>query len=126
VQDPERVIIGDHAEHTRSQAIWFHRLHLQHSFESATIYASPYHVVRAYLTFLKYLLDQDCKLPVFARPTPISPATVVPESGMSSWDLIHGEAQRVQVYQERGHVMSVEKLRDYLAWLWSLDILPHY
>jgi hypothetical protein len=58
LRDPESVIVGIHAEHTREQAEWFYQHHRKYSFESATIYASPYHVVRAYLTVLKYFLNR--------------------------------------------------------------------
>jgi hypothetical protein len=115
------VIIGGHAEHTGEQAEWLYGQIMEHNIRSITVGASPYHDVRGYLTLLKYLLSKGCRIPMIAAPTPVPPNRVIPESEMDSWTLVHGEAKRVKIYQEKGDVATLDELRGYLAWLWEQE-----
>jgi hypothetical protein len=115
----EGVVIGGHVEHTPGQAEWFIEMVKKMSLASAVVSASPYHIVRAYLTFIKFLAKENLKVRLFPRATPVSPFEMVPESGMDSFGLIHGEAERILRYQEKGDVATLDELKNYLRWLYA-------
>jgi hypothetical protein len=92
---------------------------------SLALFASPYHVLRAYLTLLKTLLKQQRRLPLIPVPTLIAPQQLVPECGVPGWVMIPGEIHRIQAYQARGDVATFEELMDYLHWAWQQPLFQH-
>jgi hypothetical protein len=107
-----------HASHTKAQAEWVAERIDALGITSLALFVSSYHLLRAYLTLLKTLLGQEITVPMSPMPTPMSPATVVPEIGVAGWRLVPGECQRIQTYQARGYIASFAELLDYVRWVW--------
>lgn len=116
----KRVICGGHAEHTKEQTDWVCKKVQELGIKSIALFASPYHIVRAYLTLLKSVLNMESEnfLPIIPVPTPVAPGTIIPETGTSAWEMVPGEVKRIIEYQKKGDVASLGELKDYIEELW--------
>jgi len=123
VQRLEGVRTKPHALHTQDQAEWIGDCVAACGVTSLALFASPYHILRAYLTLLKTLLKRQHRLPLLPMPTPMPPAQLVPEYGVPGWAMIPGEIHRIHAYQAEGNVATLEELRDYLHWVWQQPLL---
>lgn len=122
------VILHDHAHHTAEQAAQMVTDVRTQGLSSIALYASPYHLPRAYMTFVAALykfVGADL-IPIIPVPTPMSPGTIVPETGMNARQLMPGELARIAQYQPRGDVASYDMLDEYLEWLWKQPILQEW
>jgi len=115
--------VDSRTENTKTQAVWVCKMIREHDIRSISLFVSPYHLVRAYLTLLKQMLLENIRIPIISRPTPVSPSEIIPESKASAWQSIPGEAERIRKYQENGDVATLAELEYYLAWLWNKPIL---
>ncbi|RJQ36660.1 hypothetical protein C4552_02070 [Candidatus Parcubacteria bacterium] len=117
------VIWDDHAEHTAEQAQWFARMARAYGIKSAALFAPPYHIVRAYLTFVLRLQLTWTQVQLIPAPIPVPPMRISPESSATGWALIPGETKRIIQYQHKGDVATLAKLTEYLGWLWAQPLM---
>lgn len=111
------------AQHTKEQAEWLVGQVAEHEITSLGLYVSPYHLLRAYCTVLKAF--QRAKVPIALIPLPVAkpPQTPIPETSATGWQMVDGEVKRIQVYQEKGDVVSYDELQEYINWLWNQPVL---
>lgn len=123
--DLKFVHIQEHARHTPDQTGWVVVKIRELEIKSVSLVVSPYHLVRAYLTLLKECIKCDIRIPIIPIPVPISPSTIIPESGADSWTMVDGEAERIKKYQGDNfkNVATFEELKNYLDWLWKQPLL---
>lgn len=118
------LIIADHAHHTREQAVWFVEMVQSLKLHSVSLFVSPYHLLRAYGTLLKAVLDAGIWIPMIPMPVHVSPETPIPETGFTAWQLVAGEVRRFKQYRDvERHVVSLAELQHYLEWLWTQPII---
>lgn len=86
---------------------------------SIALTTSPYHLPRFYLTVLKELERRNIRIPVVPAPAAVAPQTPIPETDVTSEDLIPGEVKRILTYLNKGWLATPQELRRYLSWLWS-------
>ncbi len=115
----EGVVIQPHAHHTKEQGEWIAATARDLRIESIALVVSPYHLTRAYLTFVKCFEKLGIKVALYPAPVRIAPDVSSPETGLNSWQYVPGEVERVLVYQEKGDVATYEELQGYLEWLWK-------
>lgn len=118
-----RVIIHPHAHHTVEQAEWIAATVAELKIESLSLFVSAYHLLRAYCTILNVFVRDGLQIPMIPAPALVSPSTLVPETGLSAWELVAGEVERIMKYQDKGDVISLQQLELYLSWLWSHAIM---
>ncbi|WP_433222926.1 hypothetical protein ACQP00_24790 [Dactylosporangium sp. CS-047395] len=107
------------AAHTAVQAEWLAGQVDAHGITALALAVSPYHLPRAYLTVLRACERRGLHVPLLPAPTAVPPATPVPESGATAWDLVPGEVRRILEYTDRGWIAAPDELRRYLDRLWT-------
>ncbi|MDG4803221.1 hypothetical protein [Micromonospora sp. WMMD980] len=106
------------APNTAIQAAWIVDRVEEFDVEVVGVAVAAYHLPRVYLTVLKEFVKRGKLLPLVPLPVPLAPTSPSPETGMSQFDLVPGEALRMLRYVDLGWVASPEELRAYLDWLW--------
>lgn len=118
------IIIEHSAEHTKVQADWLIPLVRQLDITSFALTASPYHLLRAYSAMLAAFKRHEVQwIPMIPLPTVVSPGQIVPETGLTGWDMVHGEVARIIKYRDLGDIPTPQEFSDYLRWLWRQPIL---
>lgn len=118
------VIIEDGVSNTKKQAEQVLKRVKQYNLESLALFASPFHLIRAYLTLLKTLLKAGLeKVAIIPGQVFKSPHSMIPEFNTTAWEAVAGEVARIKKYQAKGDVATPEELQAYLAWLWQ-EFLP--
>ncbi|WP_433064611.1 hypothetical protein [Dactylosporangium sp. CS-033363] len=107
------------AAHTGVQAEWLAERADAHGIAGLALAVSPYHLPRAYLTVLRACERRGLRVALLPSPTPVAPATPVPETGATAWDLVPGELRRILEYTDRGWIAAPAELRRYLDRLWT-------
>lgn len=111
----EAILVEDYSQHTQAQAVEFVKLAQLHGWERAILVASPDHQYRAYLTFLRQILD--------INPTIIlmnSPASNLEWYNDCGWgtpiERIEQEFERIAKYSALGHLASFDEAINYQKW----------
>ena len=110
---------------TKDQAEWAVRKVDELAISSCAVLSTPFHLVRAYTTMLACMHAANLKIPIIPVPIYVAPSTVIPETGLVAWDMLQGEAERISAYQGKGDVLSYEKFREYIDWLWEQPIVKN-
>jgi len=113
------ILTNRHMDHTASQAAWIAEQIGVTNIKTAVLYAPAYHMVRAYCTVLKGMLKAGQYIVLLPRPVPMPPWLVVPENGQDAYEMAHAEAPRILAYQQKGDVVTLSELREYLDWVWK-------
>jgi uncharacterized SAM-binding protein YcdF (DUF218 family) len=114
---PTRIVLDGRAMNTREQAVNVVRLARARGWKRLTIVASPDHMARAHLTFVRALdeagvADTVCALPVSA---PAKWGAKPDGRDVSRLELLEAECAKVEQYAE--HVATWERGLEYLlAW----------
>lgn len=108
---------------TKDQAEWAVRKMDEFAVTSCGILSSPFHLVRAYTTALACMYAAKLKIPIIPIPIYVAPNSVIPEASVVAWDMLQGEIERLGAYQKKGDVISYEKFREYIDWLWEQPII---
>jgi uncharacterized SAM-binding protein YcdF (DUF218 family) len=120
------VTIQQGALHTRHQADWVVDEVTSKQLKSVAVVASPSHLLRAYLTILKVVLESESLIALIPVPVRVSPETVISRTGGTVWDLMPSEVERISAYQVKGDVATLAQLQEYLQWLWSSSIAEQW
>src|SRR3989344_488128 len=117
------VYVDPHFTTTKDQAQWAVKKIDELAITSCGIISSPFHLARAYTTALASMYKADIRIPIIPIPIHVPPNGVIPETGVSAWDMLQGEMERITAYQKKGDVISYEKFREYIDWLWQQPII---
>ena len=117
------VHVGPKMHTTKDQSDWAVGKIGELGIKSLGIVSTPFHLIRAYATTLNSLNAAKVRIPVVPVPVYLAPSTVIPETGTGAWDLFQGEAERIRMYRKKGDVISHEKFKEYMDWLWQQPIL---
>lgn len=116
------VFCQDHAIHTKDQSEWVVKMIQWLGIQNLAFYASPFHILRAYLTILKAFINLKlCPVPMIPVPVAVSPASVLAEVGTDIWNLVPGEVARIKAYQEKGDVATFQELQEYINGIWQVE-----
>ncbi len=112
----EAILLEEHSQHTRDQAVEIMGLAKQNEWRSVIIVASHYHQYRAFLTFLKAMREANLELRLINAPV----------RDLRWWDMtgrglrasnLEVELQKIDKYRdELGNVASYEEGIEYLQW----------
>lgn len=109
------IIVEENSQHTQAQAVEFIRLAELYDWKKAILVGSPDHQYRAYLTFLRQILDINPSIILMN-----SPAINLEWFGDCGWgapiDRIELEFERIQKYSALGHLASFEEAINYQKW----------
>lgn len=113
------VVFQKNAQITTDQSGWLIDVCNQLKIESVALLASPYYLLRAFMTTLRDMGKGGRKFAIVPITVRASLDWIAPESGHKMSDLVVGEIARISKYQEKGDVCSWENLQEYISWLWE-------
>lgn len=115
--DPKDIIVERKSQHTREQAIEIIKMCKDKGWKRIILVASHYHQLRAYLTFLKILLEEklESTIQIFNAPAnDLSWFEYMPWG--TRFDLLDQEFDRINYYYSQGHLASYEQTINYQRW----------
>lgn len=111
----EHILVEDRSQSTRDQAVQVLQLAEVHHWRRLLLVASHYHQYRAYLTFLKVVLEKRYDMEVINAPA--RQAEWFSETGWGvRYDLLETEFQKIEAYRETDHIASYREAIDYQRW----------
>lgn len=107
------------SKNTRQQAIEVIKMAKDKGWEKLALVASHEHQYRAYLTFLREVLDSKSGLVLYN--TPVRNLNWFIDSGWGTrFDRLEAEFDRIEKYSAMGHLASAEEVIEYQKWKESL------
>lgn len=117
---PERDIIHeDRSQHTRQQAIEIVKMAVKKGWKKLALLASHEHQYRAYLTFLREVLDSKSGIVLYN--TPVRNLNWFVDNGWGiRFERLAAEFERMEKYSEMGHLATAKEVIEYQKWKESL------
>ena len=108
----ENIIHENNSKNTREQAVEIIKLAENYSWQKLILVATHEHQYRAYLTFLKVVLDSHLKIILYNAP--VRNLGWFKETGWGKRiDRLEGEFKRIEEYTILGHLASFDEAIDY-------------
>ena len=115
----EDIIHEDKSRNTRQQAVEVVKLAMSNGWNKLALIASHEHQYRAYLTFLREVLDT--KSGIILYNAPVRNLNWFIDSGWGMrYDRLLGEFDRIEKYSEMGHLANANEVIEYQKWKESL------
>lgn len=112
---PEAIIHENKSLNTREQAIEIVKISRGNGWNRLILVASHYHQYRAYLTFLKEILDTQSNIIIFNAP--VKDLKWFEESGWGQrFDLLEQEFERIEQYSKYNHLATYSEAIEYQKW----------
>ncbi len=117
---PEKDLIHENKSmHTRQQAIEVVKMAMERGWKKLALVASHEHQYRAYLTFLREVLDS--KSGIILYNAPVRNLNWFVDSGWGyRFDRLQAEFERIEKYGAMGHLATAEEVIEYQRWKESL------
>lgn len=117
---PEKDLIHeDRSLHTRQQAVEVVKLAAENGWKKLALVASHEHQYRAYLTFLREVLDS--KSGIILYNAPVRNLNWFIDSGWGRrFDRLLTEFERIETYSAMGHLANAREVIEYQKWKESL------
>jgi len=113
------LIHEDKSLHTRQQAVEIVKMATERGWKKLALVASPEHQYRAYMTFLREILDTKSGLILYN--TPVRNLRWFVDSGWGMrFDRLSDEFDRIEKYTILGHLANVDEVIEYQKWKESL------
>lgn len=111
----EAIIHENKSLNTREQALEIIKLAGSYGWQRLILVASPYHQYRAYLTFLRVIIDLDSNIVLYNAP-----AKNLPWFADTGWgqrfDLLDNEFVKIKKYSALSHLATLEEVIKYQKW----------
>lgn len=115
----EDLIHEDVSRHTREQAIEVIKMAIAKGWKKLALVASHEHQYRAYLTFLREVLDTNSGIILYNAP--VRNLNWFVDSGWGiRYERLAAEFDRIERYSEMGHLASADEVVAYQKWKESL------
>ena len=112
---PEKVIIEGASQNTFEQGTEVMKIVAQKGWQKIILVASHYHQPRAYLTFLKAMINAGLKIMIYNSPTrDLAWFEKVVDKNRA--ELFEGELKKIGEYGAKGHICPVKDALEYQAW----------
>lgn len=115
----EDLIHEDKSLHTQMQAVEIVRMAMEKGWTKLALVASHEHQYRAYLTFLRQVLDTESGIIIYN--TPARNLNWFVNSGWGlRFDRLAAEFDRIEKYTAMGHLANAEEVIEYQKWKESM------
>lgn len=115
--NPEQIIVENKSRHTREQAIEIVQFAKENNWKKFVLVASHYHQLRAFLTFLKVLIEEGLENQIQVFNAPVSCLNwYEPTPWGIRMDILDEEFKRINLYLLEGHVASYKQVIEYYKW----------
>ena len=116
---PEDLIHEDNSRNTREQAVEVVKMSQKNGWTKLALLASHEHQSRAYLTFLREVLDTKCGLILYNAP--VRNLRWFVDSGWGiRFERLSAEFERIEKYSAMGHLANAKEVIEYQKWKESL------
>ena len=117
---PEEDLIHENvSQHTRQQAVEVVKMAMANGWKKLALVASHEHQYRAYLTFLREVLDTKSGLILYNAP--VRNLNWFVDSGWGiRFERLSAEFDRIERYSAMGHLANADEVIDYQKWKESL------
>ena len=113
------LIHEDKSHNTHEQAIEVIKMSISMGWKKLALIASHEHQYRAYLTFLREVIDTKCGIIMYNAP--VRNLNWFVDSGWGiRFDRLTAEFDRIEKYSEKGHLASADEVIEYQKWKESL------
>ncbi len=113
------LIHEDKSQQTKQQAQEVVKMALENGWKKLALIASHEHQYRAYLTFLREVLDTNSGLILYNAP--VRNLNWFIDSGWGTrFDRLSAEFERIEKYSEMGHLATAQEVIEYQKWKESL------
>ena len=109
------IIHESNSQNTREQAIEVVKLAMLNGWKKLILVASHYHQYRAYLTFLKEVLDTNSTIVLYNAPV-VDLAWFEETAWGKRFDLLEDEFDRIEKYTQLSHLSSINEAFEYQKW----------
>lgn len=109
------IIIDEKSMHTKAQADEIVRIAKENRWMRIILVASPDHQYRAYLTFLRTILDEKSDLILINAPAK-NLKWFEDEGWRTQFERLDQEFERIEKYSSLGHLASYEEAIEYQQW----------
>ncbi|MBR5043665.1 MAG: YdcF family protein [Bacteroidales bacterium] len=117
---PEKDLIHEaKSRHTREQALEVINMAMENGWTKLALVASHEHQYRAYLTFLRVVLDTGSGIILYNSPVRNLNWFVDSGWGMR-FERLAAEIERIEKYSELGHLATADEVIEYQKWKESL------
>lgn len=111
----EDLIHEDKSVHTQQQAVEVIKMAIEMGWKRLALVASHEHQYRAYLTFLRQVLDTNCGIILYNAP--VRNLNWFIDSGWGyRFDRLSAEFERIEKYTEKGHLANAQEVIEYQKW----------
>lgn len=115
----EDLIHEDKSQHTRQQAVEVIKMAMENSWKKLALVASHEHQYRAYLTFLREVLDTHSGIILYNAP--VRNLNWFIDSGWGTrFDRLSAEMDKIEKYSGMGHLATASEVVAYQKWKESL------
>lgn len=115
----EDLIHEDVSRHTREQAVEVIKMAITKGWKKLALVASHEHQYRAYLTFLREVLDTNSGIILYNAP--VRNLNWFVDSGWGiRYERLAAEFERIERYSKMGHLASADEVVEYQKWKESL------
>lgn len=115
----EDLVHEDKSQHTRQQAVEIVRMAIEKGWKKLALLASHEHQYRAYLTFLREVLDSRSGIILYN--TPARNLNWFIDNGWGvRFDRLTAEFDRIEKYAQMGHLANAKEVIEYQKWKESL------
>lgn len=111
-----RIVVEAESLNTREQAVAVMNIIREKKWKSIILVASPFHQLRAYLTFLQAMREARMKVVIRNSPARSLPWFRKTALGKSRVELAAEEARKIIVYARKGHLVSFSDALAYERW----------
>ena len=111
----KNILIDSISLNTRDQAVNIFRIAKDKGWKKLILVGSPDHQFRAYLTFLKPILDENSDIVIINAPAKNLP-WFKEEIWGSQFNRLEQEFDRIEKYSRSGHLVSIEDALNYQIW----------
>ncbi len=117
---PEKDVIHENkSQHTRQQAVEVVKMAMERGWKKLALVASHEHQYRAYLTFLREVIDSNSGIAIFN--TPVRNLNWFIDDGWGiRFERLTVEFDRIEKYFQMGHLANAKEVIEYQKWKESL------
>ena len=115
----EDIIHENVSLNTHQQAVEIIKMAIERNWKKLALVASHEHQYRAYLTFLREILDKECGIILYNTPAR-NLNWFVDDGWGIRFDRLYSEFERIEKYSAIGHLANVNEVIQYQKWKESL------
>lgn len=113
----DKLILELDSRNTREQAEQVVKICKKYNWGSIILVASHYHQFRAFMTFLKVVIEEKLENDLIIYNAPVNELNWFEDDGWGKRiDLLKNEFDKINLYQDLGHIASFEEAIKYFEW----------